>query len=128
MASVTILTDTLSAYLLRFLVASKRKDVHTAMTDSNGAKTGILAFIVGSLAGITTGILMAPKSGKETREDIKRKAKEGADTMKQKANQAKDTVNDKATEAVDTAKTVAQESKRAAREARDRVKEQRENG
>lgn len=98
------------------------------MADSNGAKTGILAFIIGSAAGIATGILMAPKSGKETREDIKRKAKENADTIKQKANQAKDTVSDKASDAVDTAKTVAHEGKRAAQEARDRVKEQRENG
>ncbi|MBN1373739.1 YtxH domain-containing protein [Candidatus Dojkabacteria bacterium] len=32
--------------------------------------------VVGALAGVTAGILLAPKSGKETREDIKRKTKE----------------------------------------------------
>ena len=33
------------------------------------------AFIAGALIGVGAGILLAPKSGKETRSDIKNKAK-----------------------------------------------------
>jgi gas vesicle protein len=44
------------------------------MSENNGDL--LASFIVGGLIGITLGILFAPKSGKETREDIKRKADE----------------------------------------------------
>ncbi|HUN55577.1 MAG TPA: YtxH domain-containing protein [Smithella sp.] len=36
----------------------------------------LACFIIGGLIGVTIGILFAPKSGKETREDINRKADE----------------------------------------------------
>lgn len=42
-----------------------------------GSKGGFLkGAVLGALAGITAGVLFAPKSGKETREDIKNKAVE----------------------------------------------------
>jgi gas vesicle protein len=44
------------------------------MSENNGDL--LAGFIIGGLIGITLGILFAPKSGKETREDIKRKADE----------------------------------------------------
>lgn len=37
--------------------------------------------IVGAAAGVVAGILTAPKSGKETRDDIKRKALETKDKV-----------------------------------------------
>lgn len=36
--------------------------------------------IIGATAGVVAGILTAPKSGKETREDIRRKAGEAKDS------------------------------------------------
>ncbi|MBH1980906.1 YtxH domain-containing protein, partial [Candidatus Saccharibacteria bacterium] len=42
---------------------------------SKGSKLAIGA-VIGAVSGIVAGILTAPKSGKETREDIKRKAEE----------------------------------------------------
>jgi gas vesicle protein len=44
------------------------------MSENNGDL--LASFIIGELIGITLGILFAPKSGRETREDIKRKADE----------------------------------------------------
>ena len=40
------------------------------MSDNNGNL--LVGFIIGALAGATLGILFAPKSGRETREDIAR--------------------------------------------------------
>jgi gas vesicle protein len=48
-----------------------------------------LGALFGAAAGLVAGILTAPKSGKETREDIKAKATEVKATAKAKAAQAK---------------------------------------
>jgi len=45
-----------------------------------GSKLAIGA-IIGAAAGVVAGVLTAPKSGKETREDIKRKALETKDKV-----------------------------------------------
>lgn len=42
---------------------------------AKGKKFG-LGIVLGALAGVVTGLLTAPKSGKETREDLKNKAGE----------------------------------------------------
>ena len=47
----------------------------------------LIGFVIGGLVGVTLGILFAPKSGKETREDIVRKAKEGYEKAAQKAGE-----------------------------------------
>jgi len=48
----------------------------------------LVGFIVGGLIGVTLGLLFAPKSGKETREDIARKAKDGFKQVKEKVDEA----------------------------------------
>lgn len=57
-----------------------------------------LGALVGVVAGVVAGILTAPKSGKETRADIKHKAeelKEGAEkTAGKVVDEAKHTVED----------------------------------
>ena len=64
---------------------------------------GIKAFALGALTGIGLGILFAPKSGKETREELKEEIKEELRDLdkekvlkiaKQKANSLKDKCND----------------------------------
>ncbi len=42
---------------------------------AKGKKFG-LGILIGAVAGVIAGLLTAPKSGKETREDLKNKAKE----------------------------------------------------
>lgn len=66
------------------------------------AKVG-LGVIIGAAAGVVAGILTAPKSGKETRADIKAKAKDvkskanaKATEAKAKATEVKEAVKDKA--------------------------------
>jgi gas vesicle protein len=55
------------------------------MAENNGELlTGI---ILGGVIGFALGILFAPKSGKETREEIVSKAKEGYEKAAQKAGE-----------------------------------------
>ncbi len=46
----------------------------------------LLAGVLGAVAGAIGGLLLAPKSGKETREDIARMAKEISDQLKNEAS------------------------------------------
>lgn len=48
----------------------------------------LVGLIIGGLVGVTLGILFAPKSGKETRADIARKAKEGYKQASEKIGEA----------------------------------------
>ena len=59
-----------------------------------------IAAIVGAVAGIVAGVLVAPKSGKETRADIKEKAEE----LKGKAGAEIDKAKTSANHAIDDAK------------------------
>lgn len=49
-----------------------------------------LGAIFGAIAGAVAGVLMAPKSGKETREDLKAKSKDLAEDAKVVIEYAKD--------------------------------------
>ena len=55
------------------------------MSDNRNDLAGVLgAFLVGAVIGVGVGILMAPKSGKETRKqlaDLAKKAQERAEEM-----------------------------------------------
>lgn len=71
---------------------------------ANGGKVAVGAAI-GAVVGFVSGILLAPKSGKETRDDIKNAALTTKDTVVEKAYDAKskaesvaDDVNSKAVE------------------------------
>ncbi|MDR0823414.1 MAG: YtxH domain-containing protein, partial [Endomicrobium sp.] len=48
------------------------------MSDNNNS---LLAFAVGALIGAAAGILYAPKSGRETRSDLKRLSEDFSDTV-----------------------------------------------
>ncbi|MCL2038258.1 YtxH domain-containing protein [Candidatus Saccharibacteria bacterium] len=54
---------------------------------------------VGAVVGVVAGLLTAPKSGKETRADVKRKAGEAKDFAVDKAGDVKDFATGKASEA-----------------------------
>lgn len=56
-------------------------------------KSGLtLGVIIGAAAGIIAGLLTAPKSGKETRQDIKKHAEEMKRTGTEKLDQLEDEV------------------------------------
>lgn len=64
----------------------------------NGSKFALGA-IVGTAIGAVAGILAAPKSGKETRQDIKTKAKETKLKADKKYSDTKDSAKAKADQA-----------------------------
>lgn len=56
-------------------------------------KVGVLASAVG--AGVLAGLMLAPKSGKETRKDIKNKIDETKDNIETKVDEVKEELKDK---------------------------------
>lgn len=54
-------------------------------------KNGLSSFLLGLGVGIGIGMLLAPKSGQETREYIKNKSGEGADYIKQRGQELRGT-------------------------------------
>ena len=80
--------------------------------------TGIIA----AVTGFAAGILLAPKSGKETRADIKKKANEAKDYAVKQAGVAKEKASAGFAAAKKGAGTVAEDAKKAGRDVRDAVK------
>jgi gas vesicle protein len=66
-----------------------------------------LGALFGAVVGVAAGILTAPKSGKETRADLRTKA----DELKGQATEKAHEVKSKATEAAEDVKTKAEELK-----------------
>lgn len=50
---------------------------------------GLMMFLVGLLAGVTTGILLAPRSGRDTRRQLKGLADEAGDRVGKIAEESK---------------------------------------
>jgi gas vesicle protein len=55
----------------------------------SSAQTVALAFLGGAVAGVVAGILLAPKSGEETRRDLKRYARRAEEEVLEKAKEAR---------------------------------------
>jgi gas vesicle protein len=53
------------------------------------AQTVALAFLGGAVAGVVAGILLAPKSGEETRRDLKRYARRAEEEVLEMAKEAR---------------------------------------
>lgn len=71
---------------------------------SNQSGNVILGTLIGAAVGFAAGILLAPASGKETRE-----------TLGDKANEAKDAINDAAHKAMASLKEVKESAERTLR-------------
>lgn len=66
-------------------------------------KNGLSSFLLGLGVGVGIGMLIAPKSGQETRDMLRSKAGEGADYVKQRGSEFKQTASewvDKGKEAI----------------------------
>jgi gas vesicle protein len=59
-------------------------------------QASVVASAIG--AGVVTGLMLAPKSGKETRKDIKEKIDDAKDTIETKGTDIKKDVTEKADE------------------------------
>ena len=62
------------------------------MADNSGSKVSY--FIVGLGVGALIGILLAPKSGEETREYLSKKAEEGKEYAQRKARELRERADD----------------------------------
>ena len=89
--------------------------------------TAITFFLIGLGAGALAGLLLAPKSGKQLRRDIKRGyedakdavgewADEAAETVKDRVREAGERVRDAANRGIDAASDLAGDLRDAARE------------
>lgn len=67
------------------------------------SKRFALGAVVGLAAGVIAGMLTAPKSGRETRDDIKHRANE----LKHKANETAEHVTDKTEEYIERGQAAA---------------------
>ena len=65
---------------------------------AKAVKTAALSAAIGVTAGAAAGVLLAPKSGKETREDIVNKSVEAKDKLVEKTRATKATISTKVSE------------------------------
>ena len=56
----------------------------------NDESTGFPYLLIGMGIGIVAGLLLAPRSGQEMREDIRRRTNEGVDYLNQQAEKLRD--------------------------------------
>jgi gas vesicle protein len=63
------------------------------MKQDSGAGTIITAFVLGALTGAAVALLVAPKSGEDTRRMLGERAREGADRAAEAARQGRELLN-----------------------------------
>jgi gas vesicle protein len=92
-------------------------------SESSNVGTAITFLLIGLGAGALAGLLLAPKSGKQLRKDIKRGYDDALDTVGDWADEAKDRVSDAgkrvrevASRGVETVHEFADDLRDAARE------------
>jgi gas vesicle protein len=96
--------------------------------DSN-VGTAITFLLIGLGAGALAGLLLAPKTGKQLRRDLKRGYDDARDTVEDWAEEAKDRVrdaSDRVREVTDRVKDAASRGAEIAEDLRDTVREKAE--
>ncbi|EGT3617393.1 YtxH domain-containing protein [Clostridium perfringens] len=74
------------------LIEEKRKAKARAERNKK-AKVAVTGAAIGTLAGVVGGLLFAPKSGKETRSDIKEGSMKAAQKLNDKTTELKENLN-----------------------------------
>jgi gas vesicle protein len=87
--------------LLDLVSKEKRKKERVKAVQKFAVGIGAVAAV-----GVATGILFAPKSGKETREDLKKKAVYTVETIKDTVRKKAETVKDSAAHAAQEVRNV----------------------
>lgn len=83
--------------------------------------SGLSYFIVGLGVGVAVGMLLAPRSGEETRELLRSKADEGTDFLRNKADESKEFVRRRGTELRESASDLIDRSKDAIARQKDQL-------
>lgn len=87
-----------------YKLIEKKKKEQKRKENIKVLKVATATTLLGTAAGVLSGVLFAPKSGEETREEIKVKATELADNAKIKVKSAKINLNEKISESKDDLK------------------------
>jgi len=86
-------------------------------SESSNVGTAVTFFLIGLGAGALAGLLLAPKTGKQLRRDLKRGYEDARETVGEWADEAKDRVRD----AGERVRDVANRGAEIAEEIRDKV-------
>jgi gas vesicle protein len=70
--------------------ASSKFSKEAIMSENDGGGAGFLWFLAGLGIGAAVGILYAPKSGEEMRQQLRSAAEDGTNTVKERARQARE--------------------------------------
>ena len=82
---------------------------------------GISYFIVGLGVGVAVGMLLAPRSGEETRQLLREKADEGKDYLRTKADESREFVRRRGAELRESASDLIDRSKDAIARQKDQL-------
>lgn len=98
------------------------------MADNRGCSLGAagLAFVTGGLLGAVAALLLAPQSGRQSREQLRgyaRRAEEGVHVLADKASEVVDQALDKGREFIEAKQAVLSEAVEAGRTAMQRERE-----
>ena len=89
------------------------------MAERAAPNNTLMLSVLAGVAGVAAGILFAPKSGKETRAELRQKATMAKDRAKQGVEHAKETAKTEVERAKDTKDRVASAIRHTGRTARD---------
>jgi len=83
--------------------------------------SGMSYFVVGLGIGVAVGMLLAPRSGEETRQILREKADEGKDFLRTKADESKEFVRRRGTELRESAGDLIDRSRDAITRQKDQL-------
>jgi gas vesicle protein len=83
--------------------------------------SGMSYFVVGLGIGVAVGMLLAPRSGEETRQILREKADEGKDYLRTKTDESKEFVRRRGTELRESAGDLIDRSKEAITRQKDQL-------
>src|ERR1044072_1783272 len=65
-----------------------KKENHTMEHERGFRATAVLAFLGGAALGVLGALLLAPQSGRQTRDQLRRYARKAEETLREAANEA----------------------------------------
>lgn len=104
------------------MIEAKRREERRKKLIEDGLKC-FAGLATGLAIGGAAGVLFAPKSGDETREDIKNFYNEKKDQAEEIARNAREKVQDKAEDAIDSTREGLEKAKKEAEKAADKAEE-----